>query len=80
MRDADAGKKQPQVVIHFRGRANSRAGRSRRIALPDGDCRSNSQHFVDFRFFDTFEELARIGGKRFDIPPLAFRIDRVEGQ
>ncbi len=78
--DADPGEQQPKVIVDFRGRSHRRARGPGRIALTDGDCRRDAEHFIDFRSFDAFEELPRIGRQRFDISPLPFRVDRVEGQ
>ena len=80
MRDSDAGEQQPEVIVDFRRRADRRTRRSRGVALPDGDGRGNAEHFVDIGFFDAFQKLAGVCGKRFDISSLAFGVDGVEGE
>ena len=37
-------------------------------------------NLIDLRLFHAFEELARVGGERFDVSPLALGLDGVERQ
>jgi len=46
--------------------------------LLDGNGGRQALDLFDIRLFDAVEELARVGGKRFDIAALPFRIERVE--
>ena len=80
MRDADVGEEQPEVVVDLgdgadRG-ARVRAGR----LLLDGDGGRQAVDEVDVRLLHLLEELAGVGGERFDIAPLSFGVNRVEGQ
>ncbi len=69
---------QAEVIVDFRRGGDGRPRIAGRIFLLDGDRRSDARDFIHVRFFDAFEELARIGRKRFDVAPLAFRINRVK--
>ena len=75
-----ARKKQPQVIVNFRGGGDSGARVPRGVFLPDGDGRRNSRDFVHIRLFHALEELARIGGEGFHIAPLAFGVHGVKRQ
>ena len=76
----DARVEQAQVIVNFRGRGDGRARIARGIFLPDGDGRSDAGDFVHVRLFDALQKLPRVGGKRFDVAPLAFGVERVERQ
>src|SRR6185295_19051830 len=77
---ANAREQQPEIVIDLRRRTHSGTGRPRRIPLPYRNGRRDPADLVDFRFFDSFEKLPRVGGQGFDIPPLALGINGVEGE
>ena len=46
----------------------------------DGDGRGEPGDALDFGFFHLFEKLSRVGRERFDIAPLAFGVEGIEGQ
>jgi len=46
--------------------------------LIDRDPRRQTLDEIDIRFVHLTEELAGVGGQRFDVPALTFRVDRVE--
>ena len=77
---AAAGEEQAQVIVNFGRGGDGRARIARRIFLPDGDGRRDAGDFVDIGLLHALKELARVGGKRFDVAALAFGIDRVEGE
>ena len=51
-----------------------------RPALIDGDGRRNALDALDIGLVHPVEKLPRVGGKAFDVPPLTFRVENVEGQ
>src|ERR1700676_3720098 len=71
---------QAQIIVNFGGRGYSRTRVAGGVFLLDGDRWSDAGDFVYVGLFDALEELAGICGKRFDIAPLAFGVDSVEGQ
>ena len=77
---ADARVEQAQKIEAFGGSRDGGAGVARRGFLADGDGRRDAVDFVDIRFLHAFEKLACVGGKGFDITPLALRVDGVEGE
>jgi hypothetical protein len=77
---AGAGEEKAEVVVDLRHRADGGAGVFRRGLLFDGDGGAEAGDVVHVRLFHHVEELARIGREAFDIAPLAFGIDRVEGE
>ena len=75
-----AREQQPQIIIDL-GRSGNRGARiTRGVLLPDCHCGSDPVDEVGIRLLDAFQKLASVGGQRLDIPPLAFRIDGVEGK
>jgi hypothetical protein len=48
--------------------------------LLNGDRRGKTINLVDIRLLHHFQELAGISAQAFHIPPLAFRIDGIEGE
>ena len=48
--------------------------------MRDGDGGRNAGDQFGGGLFQPLEELPRVGRKRFDVPPLAFGIQRVEGE
>ena len=77
---SDAGKQQTQIVVNLRHGAD---GGSRIVAgalLLDGNGRRQAFDRIDVGLAHLFKELPGIGRERFDIPSLAFGVDRVEGQ
>ena len=80
VRSAGAGVQQAQVVEDLGYRADGRARVAVRGLLIDGHRRGQPFDQLHVRLIHAPEEHARIGAQRFDIPALAFREDRVEGQ
>ena len=77
---AAAGVKQPHVVVDFRGCGDGGAGVAGGVFLLDGDGWSEAIDEVNVWFFNTFQELAGVGGERLDVAALAFGVDGVEGE
>ena len=71
---------QPHEIVQLGCRRDGRARIARLIFLPDGDRRRDAENLVHIRLLHALEKLPRIGGKRFDVAPLSFRIDRVEDE
>jgi len=46
--------------------------------LPDGDRRRYADYLIDIRFIHPFENCVHRPGQRFDIPPMALGIERIE--
>ena len=74
----DPRKQQPQVVVDLGDRTHGGAGVVRGGFLFDGNGGRQALDKIDIRFFHYGQELARIGGQRFHVTALAFRVDRVE--
>ena len=55
-------------------------GIARGVFLPDGDGGRDAVDLVDVGLFHALQELAGVGGERFDVAPLAFGVDGVEGE
>ncbi len=77
-RVADAREQQSQVVVDLGDGADRRARIARGGFLLDRDRRRQPLDGIDVRLFHLLEELARIGGERFDVAPLPLGIDGVE--
>jgi hypothetical protein len=80
VRLADASVEQTQVVEDLRHGADGRAWVAARRALFDGNGGREALDGVDVGLCHLLEKLARIGGEGFDVPPLAFGVEGVEGQ
>ena len=80
MGHADVGEEQPQVVVDLGDRADRRTRVRPGRLLLDRDGRRQAVDQVDVRLLHLLEELAGVGGQRFDIAPLALGVDRVEGE
>ena len=80
MRHADVGEQQAQIVVDLRDRADRRARIRSGGLLLDGDGRREPVDQVDIRLLHLLEELAGVRGQRLDVAPLAFGVDRVEGE
>ena len=77
---AGAREQQPQVVVDLGHRAD---GRARVVAgglLLDGDRRRQALDQVDVGLLHQLQELARVGGERLDVAPLALGVEGVEGE
>ena len=80
VRAADAGEQQPEVVVYLRHGADGRPRVVGHPLLVDGDRRGEPFDVLDVGLVHAAEELAGIGRQRFDVPPLAFGVDGVEGE
>ncbi len=78
VRSADAGVQQPQIVVNFGDGADGRARIVGRRALLDRNRRRKPFDQIDIGLLHQLQKLARVGGQRFDVAALAFRIQRVE--
>ncbi len=67
-----------QIVVNLSNRADRAAGISSRSFLLDRDSGRKPFNLIHFRFLNVAEKLACVCGKRFNIPPLPLRVDRVE--
>ena len=74
------GEEELEVVIQLRHGPDGRPRGPDRIRLVDRDGRGNSFYPVGLRLVHALEELARVGGKGLDVPPLPLGVDRVEGE
>src|SRR5262249_7316582 len=74
----DARKEQPEVIIDLSRGSDGRARRSSRVPLTDRNRGRDAVNFVNIWLFDTFQKLACVSGKRFDVSALPFRVNRVE--
>src|SRR5260370_1418435 len=79
-RAPSAGVQQTEVIVDFRRRGDCRSRIASRVLLLDRNGRSDPRDFIDVRFLETLQKLARVSGKRFDVAALAFRIDCVKRQ
>ena len=80
VRHADVGEQQPQVVVDLGDRADGRARIRAGGLLLDGDGRRQAVDQIDVRLLHLLEELPGVRRQRLDIAPLAFGVDRVEGE
>ena len=71
---------QAHVVVDFGRGGYGRARIAGRVLLLDGDGRGEAVDEVYVGLLDAFEELASVGGERFDVAALAFGVDGVEGE
>ena len=77
---ADTGIEQAQVVVDFGNRADRRPRITAGRLLVDGNGRRQAFDIVDVGLVHLAQKLAGIGRQRFDVAPLAFGIDGIEGQ
>ncbi len=78
MRHADRGVKEPQVIVNFCNRPDGTARAAACGFLIDRNRRAESFDGIDIRTFHLVEKLTGVGGQRFHIAALPFRVDRVE--
>ena len=78
--DAHEGVKPAQVLVDLGDGAHRGPGVPARGLLFDGYGGGQADDVVHLRFLHLLQELPRIGGQGFHVPPLAFRVDRIEGQ
>ncbi len=79
-RFAQAGEKQPQVIINLGDRSDRAAGIVAAGPLVDGDCRLQSLDQINVGPFELIKELPGVRREAFDILPLPFGVDRIESQ
>ena len=79
-RDPGAREEHAQVVVDFRDGANGGARIMRGGLLLDRDRGREALDAIDVGLVHHREKLTRIGGERFDITPLPFRIQGIEGK
>src|SRR5213593_1958522 len=80
MRDAYRGEQKAEIIVNL-GNRSDRGPRAARCGfLLDGNRRGKPFDRIDVRGFEAVEKLPRIGRKGFDITPLAFRINGIEGE
>ena len=77
---AQPGEQQPQIIVDFRDRGHGAAGIVAAGPLVDRDRRLEALDQIDVGPLELVEELAGVGRKAFDVLPLAFGIEGVEGQ
>ena len=80
VRHPHPGVEHAQEVVDFRDRPDGGPGIQPGGFLFDGNGGRQTRNPVDVRFLHLAEELPRVGGERFDVPPLAFCVEGVEGQ
>ena len=77
---AAAGVEEAEVVVDFGCGGDGGARIARGVLLLDGDGGGEAVDEVDVGLLDALEELAGVGGERFDVAALAFGVDGVEGE
>ena len=77
---ADAGEQHAQVVMNLRDGSHRAARIPTAGLLLDRDGWRQAGDRVDVRLLQLPEELPRVSAERFNIAPLAFGIERVEGE
>ena len=77
MRLAQPGEQDAEVIVDLGHRADGGPRRVARVALLDGDRRREAVDVIDLRLLHLADELPGVRAEAFDIPPLAFGIDRV---
>ena len=77
---ARARPQQPHVIPDLGGSGDRGARVARRVFLANSDGRGDAIDLIHGRLFHAFEKLARVGGEGFDVAPLAFGINGVEGE
>ncbi len=77
---ARSGEEQLEVVVHFGAGAHGAARVAGHHLLFNGDGRADADDPIHIRLFQPPHELPRITAQAFHIAPLAFGIERIEGQ
>ena len=80
VRYADPGVEHAQEVVDLRDRPDGGPWIEPGGFLFDGNGGRQSCYPVDVGFLHLAEELPRVGGERFDVPPLALGVEGIEGQ
>ena len=78
VRVADAGEQESQVVVYLGDGTHSGARVVARSLLVDRNRRTQSLDLVHIGLLHLAEELPRVCGEGFDVPPLPFSIDGIE--
>ena len=78
--NADSRVEKSQVIVYLRHRSHGRSGVPVRRLLVYGYGRRKSLDALHIRLLHLSKELSRIGGQGLHVPPLALRIDGIEGQ
>jgi hypothetical protein len=68
------------VIVDLGHRADGGTRGAHRVGLVDGDGRWNALDAVHLRTIHAVEELPRVGREGLDVAPLAFGVQRIEGQ
>ncbi len=79
-RVAQPGVEEPQIVVELRQGPDRRAGIARDRPLADGDGGGKAGDMGDLGPSELAQELAGVGGERFEVAPLGFPEDDVERQ
>ena len=79
-RPADPRVQQPQIVVNLGCRPDRGPGVADTVLLADRDRRRDALDGIDVRLLHPLEELTRVGGQRFHVASLAFRVNSVERQ
>ena len=77
---AQMGEEQAQEIVDLRGGGDGGARIASGGALLDGDGGREALDEINLGLFHLLEELARVGGKAFDVAALALGVERVEGE
>ena len=77
---ADAGEEEAEVVVDFGDGPHGGAGAPGGGLLLDGDGGGQPLDGVHVRLLHLLQELAGVGGERFDVAPLSLGVEGVEGQ
>ena len=80
VRHPHPGVEHAQEIVDLRYRPDGGPGIQPGGFLFDGNGGCQTRDPVDVRFLHLAEELPRVGGERFDVPPLALGVEGVEGQ
>ena len=78
VRCSDVGVEQPQIVVDLGDGGDGGAGGASGGALFDGDGGREPLDVFDLGLLEPVEELAGVGGERFDVAPLPLGVERVE--
>ena len=80
MAQADASIKDAEVIVNFGDGADGGARIAAGGFLLNADGRRQTGEVIDIRLLQLAEKLPGITGQRLDVAPLAFGVERIEGQ
>src|SRR5437667_2331043 len=80
VRLTDSRIKDAQIIVRLRCGRDCRSWIRAGTALLDGDGRGKTLDKIDIRLFHLIEKLPRISRETFDVTPLSFSIERIEGK